>query len=93
MQELYKLGARRIGVFGAPPIGCLPAQRTLQGGPTRACSEEENEAAKLYNSKLSPTLASLTKSLPQSRVVYIDVYDPLLDLIQHPQNHGEFQSY
>ncbi|KAL0347482.1 UNVERIFIED_CONTAM: GDSL esterase/lipase EXL3 [Sesamum calycinum] len=32
IQELYQLGARRLAVFGIPPIGCLPSQRTLAGG-------------------------------------------------------------
>ncbi|KAG6422693.1 hypothetical protein SASPL_113071 [Salvia splendens] len=86
--ELYNLGARRIAVFGTPPIGCLPAQRTLAGGIARMCSEEENQAAQLVNDKLSPALTSLTKRLPQSKIVYINIYDPLLDLIQHPHNHG-----
>ncbi|KAI3464803.1 hypothetical protein Pfo_021466 [Paulownia fortunei] len=31
VQDLYGLGARRIGVSGLPPIGCLPSQRTLRG--------------------------------------------------------------
>ncbi|KAG6419711.1 hypothetical protein SASPL_116221 [Salvia splendens] len=88
IQELYKLGARRIAVFGTPPIGCLPAQRTLAGGIARMCSEEENQAAQMVNEKLSLELASLAKSLPQSKLVYVNIYDPLLDLIQQPQNHG-----
>ncbi|KAL8030733.1 hypothetical protein ABFX02_14G304800 [Erythranthe guttata] len=88
IQELYKLGARRIGVFGIPPIGCLPAQRSLAGGSGRMCVEEYNKAAILVNSKLSPTLDSLTATLPQSRIVYIDIYNPLLNLIQYPQNYG-----
>ena len=89
MQDIYRLGARRIAVFGAPPIGCLPAQRTLKGGISRFCSEEQNEAAQLVNSKLAPALASIRQRLPQSRPVYINIYDPLLDLIQHPYNHGQ----
>ncbi|KAH6808219.1 GDSL-like Lipase/Acylhydrolase superfamily protein [Perilla frutescens var. frutescens] len=88
IQELYKLGARRIAVFGIPPVGCLPAQRTLAGGPMRKCSEEYNQAAQLINSKFSPKMDSLTKSLPQSRVVYIDIYEPILNLILQPQKYG-----
>ncbi|KAK4490257.1 hypothetical protein RD792_000919 [Penstemon davidsonii] len=87
-QELYKLGARRIGVFGTPPIGCLPSQRTLAGGALRDCAEDYNQAAQLVNVKLSNVLASLGQKLPQSRVVYIDIYNPFLDIIQHPQNYG-----
>ncbi|KAL9358164.1 hypothetical protein Peur_051417 [Populus x canadensis] len=87
-QELYELGARRIVVFSAPPVGCVPSQRTLAGGAERECAENFNEAAKLFNSKLSKKLDSLASSLPNSRLVYIDVYNPLLDIIQKPQKYG-----
>ncbi|XP_034919513.1 GDSL esterase/lipase EXL3-like [Populus alba] len=87
-QELYELGARRIGFFSAPPVGCVPAQRTLARGAGRKCAENLNEAAKLFNSKLSQKLDSLGSSLPDGRFVYMDVYNILLDLIQNPKKHG-----
>ncbi|KAJ6736428.1 GDSL ESTERASE/LIPASE EXL3 [Salix viminalis] len=80
VQELYKLGARRIGVFSAPPVGCVPAQRTLAGGVERECAQTLNEAAKLFNSKLSKKLDSLASSLPSGRFVYLDIYNPLLSI-------------
>lgn len=89
VKKLYALGARRIGVFSTPPIGCLPSQRTLGGGLYRQCAEEYNFAAKLYNSKLSSKLNSLTNQLPNGKIVYIDVYTPLLDLIVNPKNYGK----
>lgn len=88
LKEIYGLGARRIGVFSAPPIGCVPSQRTLGGGVSRECAGKYNGAATLYNSKLSATLDSLTSQLPNSKLVYIDVYAPLLDLILNYQNYG-----
>lgn len=88
IQEIYKLGARRIGVFGVPPLGCVPSQRTLGGGGLRLCAEDYNQASQLYNSKLSAQLHSLASSLPQSKLVYIDIYNPLFDIIQNPQNYG-----
>lgn len=88
IQEIYDLGARRMPVFGAPPVGCLPSQRTLAGGLHRVCVDKYNRAARLYNNKLSSKLDSLENSLPQSKVVYLDIYNPLLDIIQNPQNYG-----
>ncbi|KAK6938984.1 GDSL lipase/esterase [Dillenia turbinata] len=86
---LYNEGARRIAVFGTPPLGCLPSQRTLGGGRfSGGCSEKYNTAAQLFNSKLSPQLKSLTSLLPDSRIVYIDIYSPLLGLIQEPSKYG-----
>ncbi|CAN4105224.1 unnamed protein product [Withania somnifera] len=87
--ELYKLGARKIGVFGIPPIGCLPFQRTLSGGIARLCVEEYNQAAQLANTKISAAInGSLYKKLPQSKLVFIDLYDPMLDLIVNPKKYG-----
>ncbi|BAT77673.1 hypothetical protein LR48_Vigan09g033400 [Vigna angularis] len=88
LKEIYQLGARRIGVLSAPPIGCVPFQRTILGGLLRKCAEKYNEAAKLFNSKLAKELASLNQNLPNARVVYLDVYNPLLDIIVNYQNYG-----
>ncbi|CAL0305876.1 unnamed protein product [Lupinus luteus] len=88
VKELYELGARRIGVLSAPPIGCVPSQRTLAGGILRECPEDHNVAAKLFNSKLSKQLDSLHQNYPNSRIIYIDVYNPLLDIILNYQNYG-----
>lgn len=88
LEEIYKLGARRIGVFSAPPLGCLPFTRTLAGGIERGCVENYNQAAQLFNSKLSSKLNSLNSQLPNARIVYIDIYNPLLDLIMNPTKFG-----
>ncbi|WOG91486.1 hypothetical protein DCAR_0310735 [Daucus carota subsp. sativus] len=88
IQDLYSLGARRIAVFGAPPIGCLPSQRTLGGGLNRMCVDSRNKAAQVYNTKLSSELDTFGNTLPLSKILYIDIYSPLLDLIQNPQNYG-----
>lgn len=88
VQELYALGARRIGVTNLPPLGCLPSQRTLNGGLFRDCSAEENENAVIYNNKLRPELKSLKQKLPGSRIVYLDIYAPLLNLIMNPSHYG-----
>uniref|UniRef100_A0A7N2QYG7 Uncharacterized protein n=1 Tax=Quercus lobata TaxID=97700 RepID=A0A7N2QYG7_QUELO len=42
----------------------------------------------LFNSKLNTTIDSLNKNLPDSRIVYVDVYNPFLDIIENPQNYG-----
>ncbi|XP_020597714.1 GDSL esterase/lipase EXL3-like [Phalaenopsis equestris] len=88
IQKLYHLGARRIRVVGAPPIGCLPSQRTLAGGIERICDPTYNQAATLFNSQLSKEMQRLNSTLPKSSILYIDMYNPLLDIILHPSNYG-----
>ncbi|CAH9067978.1 unnamed protein product [Cuscuta epithymum] len=82
--ELYGIGTRRIGVFSQVPIGCVPAMRTLNGGNSWNCAEKQNEVAKLVNAKLSDEIDFLSKTLPGVKLVFIDLYHPLLDLIQNP---------
>ncbi|EYU38777.1 hypothetical protein ABFS82_03G072800 [Erythranthe guttata] len=89
VQELYGLGARKIGVFGLPPIGCVPVSRTLRGGLKRKCAKEYNEAAQLFNNKLSAEIASLKSAqLSEAIIVYADIYNPTLDIIRNPQKYG-----
>ncbi|CAH8360767.1 unnamed protein product [Eruca vesicaria subsp. sativa] len=89
VRELHKLGAKKIGVFSAVPVGCVPLQRTVFGGLfTRGCVESLNNMAKQFNARLSPALESLDKEL-DGTIFYIDVYDTLFDMIQHPSKYGK----
>ncbi|GAU24965.1 hypothetical protein TSUD_312000 [Trifolium subterraneum] len=63
-------------------------KKTILGGVERKCAEKYNDASKLFNTKLSMELASLNHNLPNSRMVYLDVYNPLLDIIVNYQNYG-----
>lgn len=70
------------------PLGCVPLAKTLGGGIERGCYEEINEAAQLYNSKLSNEVASLQKQLPGIDFVIWDFYNSLLDILQHSTRYG-----
>ncbi|KAL4650236.1 hypothetical protein ACB092_01G072700 [Castanea dentata] len=87
-RKVTGLGARRIGVFSASPLRCIPSQRTAAGGLQRNFAEKYNRASLLFNSKLNTTIDFLNKNLPDSRIVYVDVYNPVLDIIENPQNYG-----
>lgn len=85
---MYELGARRIGVFNTPPMGCVPFQRTMAGGIERNCVKEYNDASAFFNNKLSLGIDSFNHNFPNSRVVYMDVYSPLLEVILNNQQYG-----
>ncbi|CAL9069169.1 unnamed protein product [Musa banksii] len=74
--------------MGAPPIGCMPSQRTLAGGIERECVTLYNEAATMFNSQLSKEVQRLDSTLLGSKIVYIDIYTPLLDMILRPFAYG-----
>ncbi|KAJ0974220.1 hypothetical protein J5N97_016185 [Dioscorea zingiberensis] len=88
LKKLYQGGARKIGVVGLPPIGCLPSQRTLVGGLLRECSTFFNEAASLFNSKIKSKIGELERMLNGTRIGYFDIYDIVINLIQRPQDYG-----
>ncbi|KAL4368516.1 hypothetical protein GQ457_05G012200 [Hibiscus cannabinus] len=90
LQDLYGLGARRIGLLGLPPIGCVPSQRTLGGGKNRDCYEAENQLATANNAKLSGLIDNLKTvfTLPGTKLIFLDIYYPLLSLIQNPGKYG-----
>ncbi|KAL7155512.1 hypothetical protein ABFS83_03G079400 [Erythranthe nasuta] len=88
VQELYGLGARRIGVFGLPPLGCLPSQRTLKGGAERKCIDIYNEVSQIFNNKLYDEIESINARYSMARVTYMDIYTLPLDLIHNPRKYG-----
>lgn len=90
-QNLYSLGARRIGVTTLPPTGCLPAAITLFGSGSNQCVPRLNRDAVSFNNKLNATSQSLKAKLPGLKVVVFDIYQPLLDLIVKPTDNGTIQ--
>ncbi|KAK9192630.1 hypothetical protein WN944_003323 [Citrus x changshan-huyou] len=84
IKDLYEVGVRKIAIFSTLPLGCLPILRTLHGGLMRSCGDDDNKAAELFNSKLLAEMKNLSSFLPQAKIVYVDIYNPLLDLINNP---------
>lgn len=89
LQNLYGLGARRIGVTGLPPTGCLPAAITLFGFGSNQCVERLNQDAVSFNNKLNSTSRSLRSKLHGLKLVVFDIYHPLLDIIKNPIDNGK----
>ncbi|VVB01814.1 unnamed protein product [Arabis nemorensis] len=90
VRELYGLGCRKIMVGGLPPMGCLPIQMTSKSQTvmSRTCLEQENKDSVLYNQKLEKQLPQIEASLPGSKFLYANVYDPVMDMIQNPSKYG-----
>ncbi|KAF8053653.1 hypothetical protein N665_1387s0011 [Sinapis alba] len=88
VMQLHGYGARQIAVIGTPPLGCVPSQRTIKGGPHRDCAQELNYASQLFNAKLFITVDQLTHTLPNSNVFYIDIYSPFSDIMENSQDYG-----
>ncbi|XP_010257136.1 PREDICTED: GDSL esterase/lipase At2g40250-like [Nelumbo nucifera] len=96
VMRLYSMGARRFSISGLPPIGCLPVQETagsilpIPGGHMlqRVCNDAENQDSQAYNAKLQALVLRLQATLPGTRFAYVDIYNPLLDMITNPGKYG-----
>nr|POE95067.1 gdsl esterase/lipase exl3 [Quercus suber] len=63
-------------------------KRLLVGGSETECAKQPNQASQVFNDKLSWELGHLNNNLPNAKVVYIDVYNPILDLVTNPKKYG-----
>ncbi|CAH1422726.1 unnamed protein product [Lactuca virosa] len=88
VKDLYGLGARRIGVTSLPPLGCLPAVRTLFGSHEKGCVSKINTDAQSFNKKINSAATQLGSQLPGLKIVIFDIFQPLYDLIKDPASHG-----
>jgi phospholipase/lecithinase/hemolysin len=88
LQELYRLGARRIGVTSMPPLGCLPASIRLYGDGKGACVPRLNRDAETFNAKLNATVRALKRRHADLKLAILDIYTPLRKLAQDPAAYG-----
>ncbi|KAK1271471.1 GDSL esterase/lipase [Acorus gramineus] len=94
VKQLYNMGARKFSIAGLPPIGCLPVQITAGNilpprvPPQKGCVAEQNTDSEAYNKKLQTLFGALSASMAGSKVVYVDIYTPLLDMVTNPNKYG-----
>ncbi|KAI8014321.1 GDSL esterase/lipase [Camellia lanceoleosa] len=92
VQNLYGLGVRKIGVTTLPPTGCLPAAITMFGLGSNQCVARLNQDAISFNKQLNSTSQDLQNRLPGLKLVVLDIYQPLLNLVMKPTDSGFFES-
>ncbi|CAN1286261.1 GDSL esterase/lipase APG, partial [Linum perenne] len=88
IQGLYNLGGRKLGVTSLPPLGCLPAARTIFGYHEQGCVSNINTEVQQFNKKVTSAAASLQKQLPGMKIVIFDIFKPLYDLVKKPSDFG-----
>jgi phospholipase/lecithinase/hemolysin len=87
---LYGLGARKVAFNGLPPLGCIPAQRVKSA--TGECLEHVNSYAVQFNAAAKKLLDGMNARLPGAQMGLADCYSVVMELIQHPQKHGEISA-
>ncbi|KAL1829445.1 hypothetical protein ACET3Z_007857 [Daucus carota] len=83
IKSLYADGCRNMAIAGLPPI-CGP----LSAGGILGCVFDNNSDANVYNRKLQAMLTQLQSSLPGSKLVYADIFTPLVQISSDPLSHG-----
>ena len=86
LQEMHRLGARRLVVVGIPPLGCMPLVKTLKD--ETSCVESYNQAAATFNSKIKEKLAILRTSL-RLKTAYADIYGTVERAMNNPKQYGK----
>ncbi|KAL8228108.1 hypothetical protein R6Q57_015692 [Mikania cordata] len=94
LQSLYNEGARKIGVVGLPPMGCLPIVITLFSDNAlldRGCIDFFSSVGRTYNSMLQTRLNLMQFNLANQqggRIAYVDAYSTLFDVIVSRYKYG-----
>ncbi|XP_051120170.1 GDSL esterase/lipase At5g33370-like [Andrographis paniculata] len=86
--RLHQLGARRVLVTGAGPLGCAPAELAMRSS-NGECSEELQTAASLYDPQLTKMLVALNSKLGGG-AVFIAANTGLMhrDFVRNPGAFG-----
>ncbi|KAF9674535.1 hypothetical protein SADUNF_Sadunf10G0137200 [Salix dunnii] len=90
LQELYDLGCRTMIISGLPPVGCLPIQMAIarRNSSELRCLDDQNSYAQSFNRKLVKMLPQIQQMLSGSKIVYLDMYKTLIEMIDQPQKYG-----
>ncbi|KAI4973929.1 GDSL esterase/lipase APG-like [Hordeum vulgare subsp. vulgare] len=86
--QLYGMGARRIGVFSLPPLGCFPLAITVLGLGSDKCVPRLNNDSERYNMKFNAAVESLSKQHSDLKIVILDINKPLYSLSTSPEAQG-----
>lgn len=87
IQRLYKLGARKVLVTSTGPLGCAPAILALRSQDGE-CIEELQQAADLYNQKLSAMTGFMNKKLGRDVFVYVESHNIIKDMTRNSETLG-----
>lgn len=94
VRSLYASNVRRIVCAGVVPLGCAPHHTLLLllesvgNGARRACLDEVNKVVSYYNRRLEENILAMDGRLGDARVVFCDVYQAVMEFINHPYKYG-----
>ncbi|KAL3501821.1 hypothetical protein ACH5RR_036270 [Cinchona calisaya] len=88
VDQIYKLGARKIALFSLGPVGCVPARAILPGAPTDKCYGKMNKMVKNFNMGLENLVNVIPTKYPGAIAVYGAVYKTVQLFRANPSLYG-----
>ncbi|XP_022871278.1 GDSL esterase/lipase 6 [Olea europaea var. sylvestris] len=88
IDQICKLGARRIAIFSLGPVGCVPARVLLPGTPVTKCYEKMNKMVENYNQGLEGVVNGIPVKYPGAFGVLGEVYKTVQDFRANPRRYG-----
>ncbi|KAK6931584.1 GDSL lipase/esterase [Dillenia turbinata] len=88
VDQIHKLGARRIAIFSLGPVGCIPARMLLPEGRTDRCLGKMNRMIKDYNLGLETLVNDIPKKYPGAFAVYGAVYNIVQNFRAYPDRYA-----
>ncbi|KAL0353681.1 UNVERIFIED_CONTAM: GDSL esterase/lipase [Sesamum angustifolium] len=86
--EGKRAGSEENIVDRAASDGCLPLERTTNLASGGGCIDEYNKVAMDFNQQLQALVETLNKELSGLRLVFVNPYATLYDIIQNPHSFG-----
>ncbi|KAH6814270.1 hypothetical protein C2S51_023288 [Perilla frutescens var. frutescens] len=85
--SLYASNVRKVICAGVLPLGCAPhVLRNITR--KQGCLHELNEVVLDYNKRLEESIVAIDAELVDARLVFCDVYQPVMDFINNPNKYG-----
>ena len=83
------MGAKTILVTDIGPIGCSPSQLAIKS-VNGECIDSDNNIAINYNVGLKLLISQLNSQFRDSKFVYVNSFDPILEYRNNPTKYGMF---
>ncbi|CAI9272262.1 unnamed protein product [Lactuca saligna] len=82
LENLYKLGARKFGIMGVPPVGCCPVSRAYTGSGD--CGPISNGLSATFYTALKSLLKNLSSTLEGFKYSLANSYNMTMSVIENP---------
>lgn len=89
VDQIYKLGARKIALFSLGPVGCVPARALLPGAPVNKCYGKMNKMVKNFNMGLENLVKGIPTRYPGAVSAYGEVYKTVQLFRANPSLYGK----